>query len=176
MLNKTKLSLNNWIGAKTHWYHWQHDSSHNNFKDLKKKQKNRMRDAHCSIVYRRVYTETIDIPWVRLPFSRLFTGATLGQFRILHLSPNQKPKSEGLVMAQPYNIRIAVRHMQKALMLRKPIREKFSAPTYQTKYASEPIKASFMLLTYSCCCCLLIRTQWFTGNGNQMSYSHWAIF
>ena len=23
-----------------------------------------------------------------------------------------------------------------------------------------------MQLTYSCCCCLLIRTQWFTGNGN----------
>ena len=55
---------------------------------------------------------------------------------------------------------------------RKPIREKFSAPSYQTKYASEPIIASFMRLTYSCCCCLLIRTQRFTGNRNQMSYSH----
>ena len=56
--------------------------------------------------------------------------------------------------------------------LRKPIREKFSAPSYQTKYASEPIIASLMRLTYSCCCCLLIRTQRFTGNRNQMSYSH----
>ena len=43
--------------------------------------------------------------------------------------------------------------------LRKLIREKFSAPSYQTKYASEPIIASIMRLTYSCCCCLLIRTQ-----------------
>ena len=42
---------------------------------------------------------------------------------------------------------------------RKPIREKFSSPSYQTKYASEPIIASFMRLTYSCSCCLLIRTQ-----------------
>ena len=58
------------------------------------------------------------------------------------------------------------------LLCRKPLREKFSAPSYQTKYASEPIIASFMRLTYSCCCCLLIRTQWFTGNGTQMSYSH----
>ena len=58
---------------------------------------------------------------------------------------------------------------------RKPIREKFSAPSYHTKYASEPIIASLMRLTYSCCCCLLIRTQRFTGNRNQMSYSHWAI-
>ena len=41
---------------------------------------------------------------------------------------------------------------------RKPIREKFSAPSYHTKYASEPIIASFMRLTYSCCCCLLIRS------------------
>ena len=55
---------------------------------------------------------------------------------------------------------------------RKPIREKFSAPSYHTKYASEPIIASLMRLTYSCCCCLLIRTQRFTGNRNQMSYSH----
>ena len=58
---------------------------------------------------------------------------------------------------------------------RKLIREKFSAPSYHTKYASEPIIASLMRLTYSCCCCLLIRTQRFTGNRNQMSYSHWAI-
>ena len=54
-------------------------------------------------------------------------------------------------------------------------RKKFSARPYQTKYASEPIIASFMLLIYSCCCCLLIRAQRFTGNRNQMSYSHWAI-